>query len=198
MPLFELPYRDDITDQEIDSVFREEFRNDMSYHHWTPLAMVKTAADWLAQYSNRICDMGCGPGKFCLVGASMTDAHYTGIDYRTSFIDEAKSIAQRYLIDDKTTFVCNDIVNENFDEFDGFYFYNPYLEHLYGEAITPEVVADKSNVKRYTDFVHSVFDKIDRDVSIVTYENLFSVVPMDKFELKKTAHNDTLCLYQNF
>lgn len=198
MPLYKLLEGKPIDDGEFDTVFKKEFRGSMSYHHWTPLETVLKAVGLLSQHAHHICDIGCGPGKFCLTGAMLSESHYTGVDYRKSFIDEAKRISGQYFLEDKTSFYCQDILDFDFGPYDGFYFYNPYLEHLYNKAITPEMEVSKSKVLKYTEHVYSTFEKLDHHVSIVTYDNLFSVIPLDKFELKESILGGKVCLYQNF
>ena len=198
MPLFEIISDISISDSKFDQVFSEKLRGSTSYHHWTPVEVCVKASAWLSEFSNSICDIGSGPGKFCLIGGATTAAHYTGIEYRSSFVREATTIAQKYVLDDRVEFLCEDIVNADFESFDGFYFYNPYLEHLYNKAITPEIEVSKQKVSAYNRFVRGIFENVDRPVSLVTYDNLFSVIPLDEFELKRTAFDEKLCLYQNF
>jgi len=41
----------------------------MSLKQWTPLAIARKAAEFLAEPGSKVLDIGSGIGKFCLTGA---------------------------------------------------------------------------------------------------------------------------------
>lgn len=194
MKLFKEKY---VSDNEFDKVFPNQFRGEISHDHWTPVHIAKQASLWLSEDSDTICDLGCGVGKFCFVGAVLTDSHYTGIDYRKSVITYAKQITKKYKLEDKISFINQDFSDVDLSGYTGFYFFNPYLEHFFTTSyITSEIKMDISSIKIYTKHLKDFFSKVENNISIVTYDNVFSIIPKEVFKLKKTENG--LNLYQNF
>ena len=62
-----------IEDEKFDLIYPPKIRK-LSSIFWTPVAVAAKAAKWLVTVQGmRVVDIGCGPGKFCLVAASLTD-----------------------------------------------------------------------------------------------------------------------------
>ena len=76
-----------------------------------------------------ILDIGSGIGKFCIVGAQISKATFTGIELRSNLVKEAAQIAKKLNIPN-VSFINDDITNIGFEHFDAFYFYNPFGEHI--------------------------------------------------------------------
>ena len=67
-----------VEDEKFDLIYPPQIR-ELSSLHWTPVAVAAEAAKLLVTApGTRVLDIGCGPGKFCLVGASLTDGRFTG------------------------------------------------------------------------------------------------------------------------
>lgn len=197
MPLIKLNKKKYVTDKEFDTMFPNKFRGVLSDDHWTPVHIAIETSLWLSGVSDKICDLGCGIGKFCLIGAVLTEAHYTGIDYRKSLITSARKITDNYKLSKKINFINQDFYNVDLSCYNGFYFYNPYLEHILKvPSISNEIETSVLNVKMYTEYLKCFFSKAEHHISIVTYDNIFPIIPMEKFKLKKV--NNDLRLYQNF
>src|SRR5713226_861432 len=65
-----------VEDERFDLIYPPEIR-DLSCRHWTPVAVARKAAEFLVnERETRVLDLGCGPGKFCIVGALTTEAHF--------------------------------------------------------------------------------------------------------------------------
>ncbi len=43
-------------------------------------------------------DIGCGPGKFCLLGPSLTDGRFTGVEQRSELVAAARVTAAKLQI----------------------------------------------------------------------------------------------------
>lgn len=186
-----------VNDLELNEVFPLQFQGEIANNHWTPLSVAKIASSWLSEFAMDICDLGCGVGKFCLVGAASTDSKYHGIDYRASLVNVAREVSQKYFLGDKVTFYHSDFYDFDLSDFDGFYFYNAYLEHMIESlSLTTEIESDIHRVRTYSNYLRNYFTYVEKKVSIVTYDNVFSIIPESSFELKK--RKGTLCLYQNF
>src|SRR4051812_20257231 len=67
----------------------------LSLKHWTPLAIARKAAGFLAEPGTRVLDIGSGIGKFCLAAAHhFPETFFYGVEQRHELVyhaEEAKS-----------------------------------------------------------------------------------------------------------
>jgi SAM-dependent methyltransferase len=118
-----------VPDGEFDDVFPPEIEA-VSFRHWTPVAVARRAAHLMADAgARRILDVGAGPGKFCIVGALTTDAHFTGLERRRNLVEEARRAAARLRVD-RVHFAHANLLDFDSRGFDGFYLYNPFQEFV--------------------------------------------------------------------
>ncbi len=116
-------------DRRFDRLFSPQTR-DFSSQHWTPLDVGRRAAELLSDGKGyRILDVGSGVGKFCLVGAITSPAHFFGVEQRGWLVQQANQLARRLDIP-RVHFVNGNMRGLNWGHFDGFYFYNPFYEKL--------------------------------------------------------------------
>lgn len=95
--------------------------------HFTPVAVAARAAAWLAEAGGEVADLGCGVGKFCLVGAATTPATFTGIEVRTGLVRIARDLARRMDLPG-AQFVQGDLRTAPLDRYRGIYLYDPFSE----------------------------------------------------------------------
>jgi hypothetical protein len=99
--------------------------------HFTPVAVAAHAAHWLTEDGARqVVDLGAGAGKFCLVGAAVTGAEFTGLEVREGLVRVARDTARRLGLP-TARFVQADVLHAPLDRYDAFYVCNPFAE---GEA----------------------------------------------------------------
>jgi predicted RNA methylase len=80
----------------------------------------------------RVLDAGSGPGKFCTVGAAANSlVTFVGIEQRNSLVSVARQVATRLGVTN-VRFVLGDALARSWAQFDGFYFFNPFTENLWG------------------------------------------------------------------
>jgi hypothetical protein len=77
-----------------------------------------------------VADLGAGAGKFCLVGAAMTGATFTGLEVRQELVRIARDAARRLGLS-TARFVQADVLTAPLGGHDAFYVCNPFAE---GEA----------------------------------------------------------------
>lgn len=117
------------TDTEFDSVYPESVRR-LSTFHWTPVAVAARAASMLTEAgSTRILDVGSGAGKFCILGAMVTDAQFVGVERRRNLVEVSETAAARLGVT-RATFLHSSFDRIGFEAFDGIYLYNPFFEHI--------------------------------------------------------------------
>ena len=82
-----------VEDEKFDQIYPARIRK-LSPLQWTPVRVATEAAKLLVTApGTRVLDIGCGPGKFCLVGAALTHGHFTGIEQRADLATAARKAA---------------------------------------------------------------------------------------------------------
>lgn len=114
-----------------DAVFNEIYPPNIqavAEKHWTPIAVAKMAAEYLAEKSGKkVLDIGAGAGKFCLVGAATTEGFFYGVEQRSSLTRISKKIADRHHITN-VEFINSNINKISFSDYEAFYFFNSFFE----------------------------------------------------------------------
>lgn len=123
---------DDVPDRDFDDVYPPRVRA-LSAQHWTPVAVARRAAAWLAAAPGaRVLDVGAGAGKFCLVGALATPGAFTGVERRGALVAVARAVAAAHGVE-AARYVHGDIRDVDWAAFEGFYLFNPFAEHYLPE-----------------------------------------------------------------
>jgi SAM-dependent methyltransferase len=118
------------SDHAFDRFLLPEFQA-ASQQYWTPLAVAKRAAQWLAELGvRRVFDVGSGAGKFCVAAALACDAQFVGVEQRPRLVAAARELALVFGVSDRVKFV-----HGRFDRLspstDAYYFYNSFGENLF-------------------------------------------------------------------
>jgi len=119
-----------VSDTQFDKVFPVWLRQ-LGERHWTSVAVALRAARFLAEGTEpaRILDLGAGTGKFCIVGALSTRAHFTGIERRRNLVDLARGLSRELKIE-RAKFLWADFLEANLDAYTGAYLFNPFEENI--------------------------------------------------------------------
>lgn len=118
------------TDARFDRLFGERLAP-LAALHFTPVAVAARAATWLTEGgATEVADLGAGAGKFCLVGAAVTPATFTGLEARQGLVRLARDAARRLGLAN-AHFGVADVLTAPLTRFDAFYVCNPFAE---GEA----------------------------------------------------------------
>jgi len=164
-------------DAEFDWLYPEHLQL-MSQKQWTPIAVARKAAEYLAVKHAKILDVGSGIGKFCLTAAHCyPDSFYFGVEQRHELVHYAK-IAKKYLGIDNADFIHANITQVDFHEFDHFYFYNSFFENIDREnAIDDSIETSNSLFDYYSQYLMSVLKEKPQGTRVVTYQSLGEVIP---------------------
>lgn len=120
------------TDAAFDRHLPRELR-ELSRMYWTPMIVARRAARWVEAYgAASVLDVGSGAGKFCVVGALCSKAHYVGIEHRPRLVSAASELARTFGVEDRATFVAGALGDVELPPVDAIYLYNPFGENLYG------------------------------------------------------------------
>ncbi|MES2109763.1 MAG: hypothetical protein V4577_13480 [Bacteroidota bacterium] len=80
------------SDAAFDRMYPEHFRL-LSLKHWTPLAIARKAAAFLAEPGARVLDIGSGIGKFCLAaGYEFPETDFYGVEQRHQLVYHAEGV----------------------------------------------------------------------------------------------------------
>lgn len=166
-----------------------------SYIHWTPIEVIQTAVDWLGTGSeNQILDIGSGVGKFCIIGAMNSRAHFTGVETRKNLVDEAIGLKKELNLSN-VDFIHSDIKEIDFKNFTSFYFYNPFCEHMaISGSIDDQIKFDEEAYYFYQDFVVDQLKQTPKGTKLVMYCSPDLDISID-FDLKDMYFEGLLQLW---
>ena len=189
----ELPEPFSIEDEKFEQIYPSSIRK-LSALFWTPLAVAAKAAELLVlRPGTRVLDVGCGAGKFCLVAARLTEAHFTGVEQRADLIAAARQAA-RGLDISNVEFLHRNVLDVSFADHDAFYIFNPFEEHLHGHRIDKAVQLSPELFKRYTSYVSDQLGRRPLGTRVVTYMGYADDVPAC-YECEATCFSDDLKLW---
>ena len=161
--------------------------------HWTPLAVAVKAAAFLAiSPAVKILDIGSGSGKFCLTAAHYhPDNNFYGIEQRSSLVALCNDLKEQLGLKN-VSFICDNIINEDLEDYDHFYFYNSFYENIDGtQKIDYTVQYSDKLYDRYNRYLHSQLKKKPAGTRLVTYHSFGIEIPKD-YEVVDTDFNDYL------
>lgn len=119
-----------IEDEEFDQIYPARLRK-LSSLQWTPVRIATEAAKFLVTAPRtRVLDIGCGPGKFCLVAAALHDAQFTGVEQRADLAAAARDAATALQLPN-VEIIHGNIVDLAFAAYDAFYLFNPFDENMF-------------------------------------------------------------------
>jgi SAM-dependent methyltransferase len=191
-------YFDDVfslADERFDLIYPMEVRA-LSWRHWTPVVIARQAAAFLADRPNtRVLDVGCGPGKFCIIGALTTAAHFTGVEQREGLASLARDAIQRLEI--KSAQIVHANVTEiDFSAYDAFYLFNPFEENLFKWGqIDATVNLSRTLYDQYTNHVATELANAPLGTRVVTYGGLCEEVPLC-YQCQRSAFAGMLKLWE--
>jgi SAM-dependent methyltransferase len=185
----------DLTDEDFNRIYPPEIQL-LAKRHWTPVEIAKKAADFLVPFPGaKVLDIGSGAGKFCLVGASSTRGHFTGVEQRGNLVELSTELACTNEIHN-VRFLHANITEVDFSAYHSFYFYNSFHENIDEYArIDDQVETGKKYYTHYTDYLHAELSRKPVGTRLVTYWSLFADVPAN-YELQFVSHNEVLKFWE--
>jgi SAM-dependent methyltransferase len=165
------------TDDEFDEAFPEEVR-DLSPCHWSPVEACRKAAQWLVtEPGTRVLDVGCGPGKFCVIGAATTAGHFTGVEQRGHLCRTGRNLIKKYNIP-RVEILHANVTGMNFRDYDAFYIFNPFEENVIESLRIDDAVKLTSVLFiQYTKWVHRELSLLPAGTRVVTFHGGCEEIP---------------------
>jgi SAM-dependent methyltransferase len=135
-------------DAAFDQFLSERMRR-LSPKHWTPLAVVARAAQWLDECNVRtVVDIGSGAGKFCVAAALAGRFQLTGLEHRAELVAASRELASTFGTQDQTSFIHGALGAVSLPRADAYYLYNPFEESQVHASVridaSVEIGADRS------------------------------------------------------
>jgi SAM-dependent methyltransferase len=150
----------------------------LSPRHWTPVQVARSAAKLLVQRGGtRVLDVGCGPGKFCAVGALVTDGEFTGIEQRPRLAAIARDMIRDHAIE-RVHIIQGNIVDVCFRDYDAFYIYNPFQENILPSMkIDGTVDVTAELYERYIAHLQRQLAEMPTETRVVTFHGACEEIP---------------------
>lgn len=164
-------------DKDFDSLLPAEIRQKADIH-FSPIDVIERCIEFFEENNvSNVLDIGSGVGKFCIVGAHLSDMHFTGIEIRQSL----HLVGQNILEQTKKTSV--NLLNMNitevpFGQFDGFYYFNPFFENIAEEGQIDHKLSTKvQNFNHYTTYVEIALNAAPAGSCLASYWTPHSAIP---------------------
>lgn len=151
----------------------------LSNRHWTPLAVARKAAGFLAAEDNvRVLDIGSGVGKFCLAAAHFKPgAFYFGVEQRKKLVNCANN-AKKILQIDHVSFIHANFTAIDLSNYDHFYFFNAFYENLAGtEKIDDSIDYSGELYNYYNRYLFRQLDQKPAGTRLATFHSLEDELP---------------------
>ena len=124
-----------------------------------------------------VLDIGCGPGKFCLIGSLLTDGHFTGIEQRSHLAKAARQAALDQGIYN-VEIIHSNVTRVSFSNYDAFYLFNPFEENMFErQKIDGAVPLSATLYKKYTRYVAAELRAKPIGTRVATYAGHSHEVP---------------------
>ncbi|MDZ4286347.1 MAG: class I SAM-dependent methyltransferase [Prosthecobacter sp.] len=164
-------------DEAFNRVYPLKVRN-QSAAHWTPVQVARKAAQMLVtKPGTRVLDIGCGPGKFCAIGATTTGGCFTGVEQRAHLATVASDMIRSQGIP-RVEIIHANITDVRFSDYDAFYIYNPFQENILPSLrIDSRVEMTESLYLRYTEYVEQQLAQAPIGTRVVTYVGECEEIP---------------------
>ena len=166
-----------IEDEKFELIYPRSIR-ELSSTFWTSVAVAAEAAKLLVTTPGiRVLDIGSGVGKFCLIGASLTEGRFTGVEQRSDLVASARQATKDLGFAD-VEFIHGNVTDIDFSTYDAFYLFNPFEENLFdGHKIDRAVPLSPDLFKRYTSHVSAQLGARTIGTRVVTYMGYADDIP---------------------
>ncbi|CAN5515515.1 hypothetical protein BH20VER1_BH20VER1_14380 [soil metagenome] len=184
----------DVEDEKFDLIYPEKIRR-LSAIFWTPVRIAAVAAKLLVvKPETRVLDVGCGAGKFCLLGAQLTEGRFTGVEQRLHLVETARHAAAKLQLDG-VEFLHRNVLELSFADYEAFYIFNPFDENFYSShRIDQQVALAPELFRRYSAYVADQLGERPHGTRVVTYMGYADEIP-SCYSCEQTAFGEDLKLW---
>ncbi len=139
----------------------------------------QAAAAFALMGAKRILDVGCGPRKFCVVTACLRpELSVHGIEQRPRLVRVGRRLA-RHFNATNAHFWAGDATRLSWDQYDGFYFFNPFAESIFGDTDRFDDSVSFSTMRFGVELLRaeSKLARARAGTVVITYHGLGGVIP---------------------
>lgn len=185
----------EVSDEAFNEIYPESIRK-FSGRHWTPVAVAKMAAAFLAEKPGaRILDIGSGAGKFCMIGAASTQGYFTGVEQRSELVKFCEKAARIHHLRN-VRYINANITSIDLKAYDGFYLFNPFRENIDGTALIDNSVETGPHLfEVYGRYVYERLSACRIGTRVATYWNSVTDIP-SQYTVVGTGFNGLLNLFE--
>lgn len=120
-----------INDIDFDQIYPPRIRA-LSDVQWSSIKVARHIADMIGKDSTaRFVDIGSGVGKLCILLSLLTELEIYGIEQREDLFKIAQTVINENHLN-KVHLTCDNMLSLDWSQYDIFYLYNPFQEHLCG------------------------------------------------------------------
>ncbi|GMU59232.1 MAG: hypothetical protein AMXMBFR34_09950 [Myxococcaceae bacterium] len=169
---------DFVKDRDFDRLLSAGLRG-KSPSFFSSVVVAQTAARWLSDAGRtRVLDVGAGVGKFCAVAALTTGRPYVGLEQRGTLVAEGRKLVAALAAE--VQLVEGGLADVEPSSFDGFYFYNPFAEHIADkyERIDDTLECSADDYLRDARTVERWLRAAPAGTAMVTYNGLGGRIPL--------------------
>jgi len=162
------------SDFAFDHIYPDPVRS-LSALHWSRLAVVQKAVDLLVVNSKtRVLDVGSGGGKFCIVGALLSQAQFTGIERQAELARLSSELVEFYQVQ-RVSILHGKMEELDWSRFNAFYLYNPFHEFLLGSS--QSFGRRQEQFRSYVQIVREKLISVPLGSRVVTYHGFGGAFP---------------------
>jgi len=167
-----------VSDRVFDELFPEPVRR-VSARFWTPIPVARKAAKILADGHGPVLDVGAGVGKFCILGALLTEGEFHGLEHRGELVSIANAVIAALGLSERARVFQGTLDDVPWSKYSSFYFCNPFEENIFPEErrYDDRVVLSKTRFQEDTARVERELDAAPVGTRVVTFHGLGARVP---------------------
>ena len=173
----------------------------LSETHWSSMNVAQHIADMLKDQSQaRFIDIGSGVGKLCTLLGILTDMKVYGLEQRQDLYKISRTVAEKNNLTN-VHFIHGNMLDLSWSDYDIFYLYNPFQEHMYAQfdvgLVDNNIDLDR---KYYVQYVSEVFRQLtwlEVGKKVITFHGYGGHMPLS-MQLLDSRHvdNGELCLWE--
>ena len=182
------------SDERMDGLLPEEFKIHAN-QHFSGSYIIKLAAEYLCEaIKPNILDIGSGTGKFCQLGGLLRpEAQFTGVEYRRELVDVALELKGEFQLDN-VEFIHENIINHSFQPYNGFFMFNPFLEHRNAAARMDHFQDAPEKEMEYSHYVQDQLSQCQSGARLATFYVLKNQIPSN-FKVVKESMGGMLLFW---